>query len=41
MEKLEELQEAIENGDSETISELRDELKNLRGEMSSLNSYRK
>ena len=41
VEKLEELQEAIENGDSETISELRDELKNLRGEMSSLNSYRK
>ena len=36
VEKLEELQEAIENGDSEIIYELRDELKNLRGELGSL-----
>ena len=41
VEKLEELQEAIENGDSEAISELRDELKDLRGELGSLDSYRK
>ncbi len=41
VEKLEELQRAIENGDSETISELRDELKDLRGKIGSPNEYRK
>ena len=41
VEKLQELQTALENGDSENISELRDELKDLRSELGDIKSYRK
>ena len=41
VEKLQELRKAIQDGDSEKASELRDELKDLRGELGNLKSYRK
>lgn len=41
VEKLQELKAALESGDSERASELRDELKDLRSEMGDIKSYRK
>ena len=41
VEKLQELRQAIQDGDSERASELRDELKDLRSELGSTRSYRK
>ena len=40
VEKLQELRQAIEDGDSERASELREELKDLRGELGNIRSYR-
>ena len=41
VEKLQELKTALENGDSERASELREELKDLRSELGYIKSYRK
>ena len=41
VEKLQELQTSLENGNSERASELRDELKDLRSELGDVKSYRK
>ena len=41
VEKLQELRQAIQDGDSERASELRDELKDLRSELGNIKSYRK
>ena len=41
VEKLQELKAALDNGDSERASELRDELKDLRSELGSIKSFRK
>ena len=41
VEKLQELKAALESGDSERASELRDELKDLRSELGNIKSYRK
>lgn len=41
VEKLQELKAALESGDSERVSELRDELKDLRSELGNIKSYRK
>ena len=41
VEKLQELKTALENGDSERASELREELKDLRSELGNIKSYRK
>ena len=41
VEKLQELKAALESGDSERASELRDDLKDLRSELGSIKSYRK
>lgn len=40
VEKLQELQTALDNGDSERASELREELKDLRSELGNIKSYR-
>ena len=40
VEKLQELKTALENGDSERASELREELKDLRSELGNIKSYR-
>ena len=40
VEKLQELKDALESGDSDKIPELRDELKDLRTELGSFKSYR-
>ena len=40
VEKLQELQTALESGDSERASELREELKDLRSELGNIRSYR-
>jgi len=39
VEKLQELKAALESGDSESASELRDELKDLRSELGNIRSY--
>ena len=41
VEKLQELKAALENGNSERVSELRDELKDLRSELGNIKSYLK
>ena len=41
VEKFQEIKEALESGDSERASELRDELKDLRSELGNIKSYRK
>ena len=41
VEKLQGLKAALESGDSERVSELRDELKDLRSELGNIKSYRK
>ena len=41
VEKLQELKTALDNGDSEKASELREELKDLRSELGNIKSYRK
>ncbi len=41
VEKLQEIKEALESGDSERVSGLRDELKDLRSELGNIKSYRK
>ena len=41
VEKLQELKAALESGDSERVSELRDELKDLRSELGNTKSFRK
>ena len=41
VEKLQELKAALDSGDSERASELRDELKDLRSELGSIKSFRK
>jgi len=41
IEKLQELKTALENGDSEKVSELREELKDLRSELGNVKSFRK
>ena len=41
VEKLQELSQAIQDGDSDRVSELRKELKDLRSELSNIKSYRK
>lgn len=41
VEKLQELKAALENGDSEKASELRDELKDLRSEFGNIKQYQK
>ena len=41
VEKLQELKAALESGDSDKVSELRDELKDLRSELGNIKSYRK
>lgn len=40
VEKLQELRQALEDGDSERASELREELKDLRSELGNIRSYR-
>ena len=39
LEKLQELRAALESGDSDRVSELRDELKDLRSELGNIRSY--
>lgn len=41
VEKLQELKAALESGDSERASELRDELKDLRSELGNIRSFRR
>ena len=41
VEKLQELRQAIQDGDSERVSELREELKDLRSELGNIKSFRK
>ncbi|WP_299290149.1 hypothetical protein [Nitrosopumilus sp.] len=41
VEKLQELRQAIEDGDSERVTELREELKDLRSELGNIKSFRK
>ena len=41
VEKLQELKEALESGNSERASELRDELKDLRSDLGNIKSFRK
>ena len=41
VEKLQELRAALESGDSERASELRDELRDLRSELGNIQSFRR